>query len=155
MACISQQTFIAEESGFPNLGDVDEYVPDFLFCAVCTRMNWANENRDRVIGLLRLPHGVQRRRKRVRINRQVSGYYLLAHELTTCAPSMVGLYVHSVEHNCCSAGRIVIQGFHATPQRAAGRAACVRHTNLIKDQSCIDVQFLDATGLASLPHHPR
>jgi ABC-type nitrate/sulfonate/bicarbonate transport system substrate-binding protein len=52
--------YIAEESGFPNLGDVDEYVPDFLFCAVCTRMNWANENRDRVIGLLRaLRRGVE------------------------------------------------------------------------------------------------
>jgi ABC-type nitrate/sulfonate/bicarbonate transport system substrate-binding protein len=52
--------YIAEESGFPNLGDVDEYVPDFLFCAVCTRMNWANENRDRLIGLLRaLRRGVE------------------------------------------------------------------------------------------------
>jgi NitT/TauT family transport system substrate-binding protein len=45
--------YIAEESGFPNLGDVDDYVPDFLFCAVCTRMSWANENGDRLIGLLR------------------------------------------------------------------------------------------------------
>ena len=52
--------YIAEESGFPNLGDVDEYVPDFLFCAVCTRMSWANENPDRVIGLLRaLRRGVE------------------------------------------------------------------------------------------------
>ena len=52
--------YIAEESGFPNLGDVDEYVPDFLFCAVCTRMSWANENRDHLIGLLRaLRRGVQ------------------------------------------------------------------------------------------------
>jgi ABC-type nitrate/sulfonate/bicarbonate transport system substrate-binding protein len=52
--------YIAEEAGFPNLGDVDEYVPEFLFCAVCTRMSWAAENRDRVIGLLRaLRRGVQ------------------------------------------------------------------------------------------------
>jgi ABC-type nitrate/sulfonate/bicarbonate transport system substrate-binding protein len=52
--------YIAEESGFPNLGDVDEYVPDFLFCAVCTRMSWANENRDHLIGLLRaLRRGVE------------------------------------------------------------------------------------------------
>ena len=52
--------YIAEESGFSNLGDVDEYVLDFLFCAVCTRMNWANENRDRLIGLLRaLRRGVE------------------------------------------------------------------------------------------------
>src|SRR5580704_3315762 len=52
--------YIAEESGFPNLGDVDEYVPDFLFCAVCIRMNWANETRDHLIGLLRaLRRGVE------------------------------------------------------------------------------------------------
>ena len=52
--------YIAEEAGYPNLGDVDEYVPDFLFCAVCTRMSWANENGDRVIGLLRaLRRGVE------------------------------------------------------------------------------------------------
>jgi NitT/TauT family transport system substrate-binding protein len=52
--------YIAEESGFPNLGDVDEYVPDFLFCAVCTRMSWASENRDRLIRLLRaLRRGVE------------------------------------------------------------------------------------------------
>ena len=52
--------YIAEEAGYPNLGDVDEYVADFLFCAVCTRMSWANENSDRVIGLLRaLRRGVE------------------------------------------------------------------------------------------------
>jgi ABC-type nitrate/sulfonate/bicarbonate transport system substrate-binding protein len=52
--------YIAEESGFPNLGDVDSYVPDFLFCAVCTRMSWAAANPDRVSGLLRaLRRGVE------------------------------------------------------------------------------------------------
>jgi len=52
--------YVAEESGFPNLGEVDEYVPDFLFCAVCARMSWANENRDHLIGLLRaLRRGVE------------------------------------------------------------------------------------------------
>src|SRR6202044_2208702 len=52
--------YIAEESGFPNLGDVDEYVPDFVFCAVCARMSWASENRDRLIRLLRaLRRGVE------------------------------------------------------------------------------------------------
>ena len=34
--------YMAEEAGFSNLGDVDEFVPDFLFCAVCTRLSWAN-----------------------------------------------------------------------------------------------------------------
>jgi ABC-type nitrate/sulfonate/bicarbonate transport system substrate-binding protein len=52
--------YIAEESGFPNLGDVDTYVPDFLFCAVCTRSKWAGANPDRVTGLLRaLKRGVE------------------------------------------------------------------------------------------------
>jgi NitT/TauT family transport system substrate-binding protein len=52
--------YIAEESGFPNLGDVDDYVPDFLFCATCTRMSWGSENVDRLIGLLRaLRRGVE------------------------------------------------------------------------------------------------
>ncbi len=52
--------YIAEENGFPNLGDVDTYVPDFLFCAVCTRANWASANSDRVAGLLRaLRRGVE------------------------------------------------------------------------------------------------
>ena len=34
-----RSNYIAEEAGFPNLGDVDEYVPDFLFCAICTRLS--------------------------------------------------------------------------------------------------------------------
>jgi NitT/TauT family transport system substrate-binding protein len=52
--------YIAEEAGFPNLGDVDDYVPDFLFCAVCTRLSWAEQNRDRLVGLLRaLRRGVE------------------------------------------------------------------------------------------------
>jgi ABC-type nitrate/sulfonate/bicarbonate transport system substrate-binding protein len=52
--------YIAEENGFPNLGDVDTYVPDFLFCAVCTRASWAAANPDRVVGLLRaLRRGVE------------------------------------------------------------------------------------------------
>ena len=45
--------YIAEEAGFPNLGDVDEYVPDFLFCAICTRLSWAEAHADSLVGLLR------------------------------------------------------------------------------------------------------
>ena len=45
--------YLAEESGFPNLGDVDDYVPDFLFCAVCTRLSWAEEHAKQLTGLLR------------------------------------------------------------------------------------------------------
>ncbi len=45
--------YIAEEAGFPNLGDVDEYVPDFLFCAICARLSWAETHADSLVGLLR------------------------------------------------------------------------------------------------------
>jgi ABC-type nitrate/sulfonate/bicarbonate transport system substrate-binding protein len=45
--------YMAEEAGFPNLGDVDEYVPDFLFCAICTRLSWAETHANTLIGLLR------------------------------------------------------------------------------------------------------
>lgn len=45
--------YIAEEAGFPNLGDVDDYVPDFLFCAVCTRLGFAKAHPRQLIGLLR------------------------------------------------------------------------------------------------------
>jgi ABC-type nitrate/sulfonate/bicarbonate transport system substrate-binding protein len=45
--------YLAEEAGFPNLGDVDDYVPDFLFCATCTRLSWAQAHPEQLIGLLR------------------------------------------------------------------------------------------------------
>jgi NitT/TauT family transport system substrate-binding protein len=45
--------YIAEEAGFPNLGDVDDYVPDFLFCAVCTRLSLAKAHPQQLTGLLR------------------------------------------------------------------------------------------------------
>ena len=45
--------YMAEEAGFPNLGDVDDYVPDFLFCAICTRRSWAEAHADTLTGLLR------------------------------------------------------------------------------------------------------
>jgi ABC-type nitrate/sulfonate/bicarbonate transport system substrate-binding protein len=48
--------YIAEEAGFSNLGDVDEYVPNFLFAAVCARISWADENFAQMSGLLRALH---------------------------------------------------------------------------------------------------
>ena len=52
--------YIAEEAGFSNLGDVDEYVPDFLFVAICTRLSWAEQHARSLIGLLRaLRRGVE------------------------------------------------------------------------------------------------
>jgi ABC-type nitrate/sulfonate/bicarbonate transport system substrate-binding protein len=45
--------YMAEEAGFSSLGDVDEFGPDFLFCAVCTRLSWANAHAKQLTGLLR------------------------------------------------------------------------------------------------------
>ena len=45
--------YMAEEAGFSNLGDVDEFVPDFLFCAVCARLSWTNAHAKQLTGLLR------------------------------------------------------------------------------------------------------
>jgi ABC-type nitrate/sulfonate/bicarbonate transport system substrate-binding protein len=45
--------YVAEDAGYPNLGDVDDYVPDFLFAAICTRLSWAEAHAKKLTGLLR------------------------------------------------------------------------------------------------------
>jgi ABC-type nitrate/sulfonate/bicarbonate transport system substrate-binding protein len=133
--------YIAEESGFPNLGDVDEYVPDFLFCAVCTRMSWANENGDRIIGLLRaLRRGVQ----------------ALYDDPVAAAEVVLGEINMKPEHarRACRefvSKTVLPRDMSIDPQAFAATLEAMRRTNLIKDQSeaelhaCIDGQFLDAT----------
>ena len=144
--------YIAEESGFPNLGDVDEYVPDFLFCAVCTRMNWANENRDRVIGLLRA------------LRRGVEALYDDPTGAAAVVLDQMSIKPDHARRACREfvSKKVIPRDLSINPHAFATTLDAMRHTNLIKDQSpqaelhaCIDVQFLDATGLASLPHHPR
>jgi NitT/TauT family transport system substrate-binding protein len=38
--------YIAEESGFANLGAAATYVPEFAFNALCARADWADAHRD-------------------------------------------------------------------------------------------------------------
>jgi ABC-type nitrate/sulfonate/bicarbonate transport system substrate-binding protein len=133
--------YIAEESGFPNLGDVDEYVPDFLFCAVCTRMNWANENDDRVIGLLRaLRRGVQA------LYDDPSGAAAVVLDKISLNPE------HA--HRACRefvSKKVIPKDLSIDPQAFAATLEAMRRSELIKDhpqsevQACVDLRFLDAT----------
>jgi ABC-type nitrate/sulfonate/bicarbonate transport system substrate-binding protein len=132
--------YIAEESGFPNLGDVDEYVPDFLFCAVCTRMSWANENGVRVIGLLRaLRRGVQ----------------ALYDDPVAAAEVVLGEINMKPEHarRACRefvSKKVIPKDLSINPQAFAATLEAMRRSELIKDapqsemQACIDMRFLNA-----------
>ena len=133
--------YIAEESGFPNLGDVDEYVPDFLFCAVCTRMNWANENRDHLIGLLRA------------LRRGVEALY---DDPVAAAEVVLGEINMKPEHarRACRefvSKTVLPRDMSIDPQAFAATLEAMRRSGLIKDhpqsevQACVDLRFLDAT----------
>jgi NitT/TauT family transport system substrate-binding protein len=132
--------YIAEETGFPNLGDVDEYVPDFLFCAVCTRMSWATENRDRVIGLLR---GLRR------------GVEALYDDPNWAATVVVGEMSINPDHalRACRefvSKKVIPKDLSINPQAFAATLEAMRRSGLIKDhpqsevQACVDLKFLDA-----------
>jgi ABC-type nitrate/sulfonate/bicarbonate transport system substrate-binding protein len=132
--------YIAEESGFPNLGDVDEYVPDFLFCAVCTRMNWANENRDHLIGLLRA------------LRRGVEALY---DDPVAAAEVVLGEINMKPEHarRACQefvSKTVLPRDLSIDPQAFAATLEAMRRSELIKDQpqsemqASIDMRFLSA-----------
>jgi NitT/TauT family transport system substrate-binding protein len=132
--------YIAEESGFSNLGDVDEYVPDFLFCAVCTRMNWANENRDRLIGLLRaLRRGVEA------LHDDPSGAAAVVLDRINVKPD------HA--HRACRefvSKKVIPRDLSIDSQAFTATLEAMRCADLIKDhpqpemQACIDMRFLNA-----------
>jgi ABC-type nitrate/sulfonate/bicarbonate transport system substrate-binding protein len=133
--------YIAEESGFPNLGDVDEYVPDFLFCAVCTRMSWANENGDRVIALLRA------------LRRGVQALYddpVAAAEVVLGEINMKPEYARRACREFVSK-TVLPRDMSIDPQAFAATLEAMRRSGLIKDhpqsevQACVDLRFLDAT----------
>jgi NMT1/THI5 like len=133
--------YIAEESGFPNLGDVDEYVPDFLFCAVCTRMNWANENRDHLIGLLRAL-----RRGAEALYDDPSGAAAVVLDKMNINPD------HAL--SACRdfvSKKIIPKDLSINPQAFAATLEAMRRGELIKDQpqsemqACIDMRFLSAS----------
>jgi NitT/TauT family transport system substrate-binding protein len=132
--------YIAEEAGFPNLGDVDEYVPDFLFCAVCTRMSWAAENRDRVIGLLRaLRRGVQ----------------ALYDDPNGAATVMVGEMNINPDHalRACRefvSKKVIPEDLSISPQALAATLEAMGHSELngnqrqARVQACVELRFLNA-----------
>jgi NitT/TauT family transport system substrate-binding protein len=132
--------YIAEEAGFPNLGDVDEYVPEFLFCAVCTRMSWAAENRDRVIGLLRaLRRGVQ----------------ALYDDPNGAATVMVGEMNINPDHalRACRefvSKKVIPEDLSISPQALAATLEAMGHSELngnqrqARVQACVELRFLNA-----------
>jgi ABC-type nitrate/sulfonate/bicarbonate transport system substrate-binding protein len=133
--------YIAEESGFPNLGDVDEYVPDFLFCAVCTRMNWANENRDHLIGLLRaLRRGVEA------LYDDPSGAAAVVLDEMTIKPDHARRACREFVSK-----KVIPRDLSIGPRAFTATLEAMRYTHLLKGQpqlemqACVDLQFLDAT----------
>jgi NitT/TauT family transport system substrate-binding protein len=44
---------IAEDAGYPNLGAADDYVPEFAFAAISTRMDWLEKNPGLAIKVMR------------------------------------------------------------------------------------------------------
>ena len=43
--------YIAEEAGFPNLGDVDDFIPDFAFAVIASHRDWLAANREVAVDL--------------------------------------------------------------------------------------------------------
>jgi NitT/TauT family transport system substrate-binding protein len=132
--------YIAEEAGFPNLGDVDEYVPDFLFCAACTRMSWATENRDRVIGLLRA------------LRRGVEALYDDPKSAATVVLDELSINPDHALRACREfvSKKVIPKDLSINPQAFAATLEAMRRSGLIKDhpqsevQACVDLKFLDA-----------
>src|ERR1700722_6504797 len=133
--------YIAEDAGFPNLGDVDESIPDFLFCAVCTRMSWANENRDPLIGLLRaLRRGVEV------LYDDPSGAAAVVLDRMKIKPDHARRACREFESK-----KVIPKDISINPQAFAATLESMRRSELIKDQpqsemqACIDMRFLSAS----------
>jgi ABC-type nitrate/sulfonate/bicarbonate transport system substrate-binding protein len=132
--------YIAEEAGYPNLGNVDEYVPEFLFCAVCTRMKWANENRDRTIGLLRA------------LRRGVEALYDDPAGAAAVVLDRVNVAPHHARRACREfvSKKVIPEDLSINPQAFAATLDAMHHSGLVKHpaqaevQSCIDLRFLSA-----------
>src|SRR6516162_7835472 len=133
--------YMAEEAGFPNLGDVDECVPDFLFCGVCTRMNWAYENRDRIIGLLRA------------LRRGVEALYDNPDGAAAVVLDQMSLDQEHALRACREfvSKKVIPRDLSINPEAFAATLEAMRHSGLIKDhpqsevQACVELKFLDAT----------
>jgi ABC-type nitrate/sulfonate/bicarbonate transport system substrate-binding protein len=119
---------------------MEKMIPDFLFCAVCTRMNWANENRDHLIGLLRA------------LRRGVEALY---DDPVGAAEVVLGEINMKPEHarRACqeSVSKTVLpRDLSIDPQAFAATLEAIRRSELIKDQpqsemqASIDMRFLSA-----------
>jgi len=132
--------YIAEESGFPNLGDVDEYVPDFLFCAVCTRISWANENTDRLVGLLRA------------VRRGVEALYEDPNAAAALLLDQMNIKPEHARRACQEfvSKTVIPKDLSIDSQALAATLEAMRRGELIEDrpesemQTCIDLRFLRA-----------
>ena len=133
--------YIAEEAGYPNLGDVDEYVPDFLFCAVCTRMSWANENGDRVIGLLRA------------LRRGVEALYDDPSDAAAVVVDEMSINPDHALRACREfvSKKVIPRDLSIDTHAFTATLEAMRCADLVKDhpqpemQVCVDLQFLSAT----------
>jgi ABC-type nitrate/sulfonate/bicarbonate transport system substrate-binding protein len=133
--------YIAEESGFPNLGDVDEYVADFLFCAVCTRMSWANENGDRLVGLLRA------------VRRGVEALYEDPNGAAALLLDQISIKPEHARRACQDfvSKTVLPRDLSIDPRAFAATSEAMRRGEPIKDQpesemqTCIDMRFLSAS----------
>ena len=134
--------YIAEESGFPNLGDVDEYVPDFLFCAVCTRLTWANDNGDRVVRLLRA------------LRRGVKALYDDPNGAAAIVVDEMSINPDHALRACREfvSKKIIPRDLSINPHAFAATLEAMRRADLLKDHPhpempvCVDLQFLSAAG---------
>ncbi len=45
--------YVAEDQGYPNLGEISDYVPDYQFTTINVRADWAAGNRETLRGFLR------------------------------------------------------------------------------------------------------
>ena len=133
--------YIAEDAGFPNLGDVDEYVPDLLFYAVCTRMSWATENRDRVIRLLRA------------LRRGAGALYDDPNGAVAVVLDQMSINPEHARRACQEfvSKKVIPRDLSINPRAFATTSEAMRRGELIEDhpqsdvQACVDLRFLDAT----------
>jgi ABC-type nitrate/sulfonate/bicarbonate transport system substrate-binding protein len=132
--------YIAEEAGFPNLGDVDEYVPDFLFCAICTRLSWAETHAALLTCLLRA------------LRRGAEALYADPDGAAAIVANEMRVKPEHARRACREfVGKAVIpRDLSINPAAFATTVEALRRSNLIDEdrplpklQDCADLRFLD------------
>jgi len=134
--------YMAEEAGFPNLGDVDDYVPNFLFAAVCARISWANENFARLSGLLRA------------LQRGVQALYDDPDGAAEVAAGEIDINREHARRACREfvSKAVIPKDLSIDPLAFAATVEAMEHNDLIRERSrptlksCADLKFLAAAG---------